>query len=149
MLSIKKSLLAIVPAFCLTVGLTATKPALSQSSQVLNLYSARHYQTDEALYAEFTKQTGIKINRIEADDNALLERLRSEGKNSPADVILLVDAARLWRAEIEGFFQPIRCQQGKRSREWRGSAREGARDGAWCRSRTARPSSNAGAINLS
>jgi iron(III) transport system substrate-binding protein len=110
MLSIKKSLLAIVPAFCLTVGLTATKPALSQSSQVLNLYSARHYQTDEALYAEFTKQTGIKINRIEADDNALLERLRSEGKNSPADVILLVDAARLWRAEIEGFFQPIQSK---------------------------------------
>ena len=76
----------------------------------MNLYSARHYQTDEALYAEFTKQTGIKINRIEADDNALLERLRSEGKNSPADVILMVDAARLWRAEIDGLFQPIQSK---------------------------------------
>ena len=103
MLLTKKYLLAIVSAFGLTIGLTAASPALSQSSQVLNLYSARHYQTDEALYAEFTKQTGIKINRIEADDNALLERLRSEGKNSLADVILLVDAARLWRAEVEGF----------------------------------------------
>jgi iron(III) transport system substrate-binding protein len=110
MLSTKKSILAIVSAFGFTVGLTASASALSQSSQVLNLYSARHYQTDEALYAEFTKQTGIKINRIEADDNALLERLRSEGKNSPADVILLVDAARLWRAEIEGFFQPIQSK---------------------------------------
>jgi iron(III) transport system substrate-binding protein len=110
MLLTKKYLLAIVSAFGLTIGLTAASPALSQSSQVLNLYSARHYQTDEALYAEFTKQTGIKINRIEADDNALLERLRSEGKNSPADVILLVDAARLWRAEIEGFFQPIQSK---------------------------------------
>jgi iron(III) transport system substrate-binding protein len=110
MLSTKKSLLAIVSAFGFTAGLTIATPALSQSSQVLNLYSARHYQTDEALYAEFTKQTGIKINRIEADDNALLERLRSEGKNSPADVILLVDAARLWRAEIEGFFQPIQSK---------------------------------------
>ena len=110
MLLTKKYLLAIVSAFGLTVGLTAASPALSQSSQVLNLYSARHYQTDEALYAEFTKQTGIKINRIEADDNALLERLRSEGKNSLADVILLVDAARLWRAEIEGFFQPIQSK---------------------------------------
>ena len=75
---------------------------------VLNLYSARHYQTDEALYENFTKQTGIKINRIEADDNQLLERLRNEGKNSPADVILMVDAARLWRAQEEGLFQPVK-----------------------------------------
>ncbi|MDB5840086.1 MAG: futA, partial [Herminiimonas sp.] len=75
---------------------------------VLNLYSARHYQSDEALYSNFTKQTGIKINRIEADDNQLLERIKSEGKNSPADVILMVDAARLWRAQIDGLFQPVK-----------------------------------------
>jgi iron(III) transport system substrate-binding protein len=74
---------------------------------VLNLYSARHYQTDEALYADFTQRTGIKINRIEAGDEALLERLRAEGRQSPADVLLLVDAARLWRAQIEGLFQPV------------------------------------------
>jgi iron(III) transport system substrate-binding protein len=78
--------------------------------KVLNLYSARHYQTDEQLYSNFTKQTGIKINRIEADDNALLERLKNEGKNSPADVILMVDAARLWRAQIDGLFQPIKSK---------------------------------------
>lgn len=77
---------------------------------VLNLYSARHYQTDEQLYSNFTKQTGIKINRIEAEDNPLLERLKSEGKNSPADVILLVDAARLWRAQIDGLFQPVKSK---------------------------------------
>ena len=106
MFSTKQSLLA----FAFAMGVTSAMPSLSQPSQTLNLYSARHYQTDDALYAEFTKQTGIKINRIEADDNALLERLRSEGKNSPADVILLVDAARLWRAEIEGFFQPIQSK---------------------------------------
>ncbi len=76
--------------------------------RVLNLYSARHYQTDEALYANFTKKTGVRINRIEAGDEALLERLRNEGRNSPADVILLVDAARLWKAQIEGLFQPVR-----------------------------------------
>lgn len=78
--------------------------------KVLNLYSARHYQTDEALYENFTKKTGIKINRIEADDSALLERLKNEGKNSPADVILLVDAARLWRAEVDGLFQPVKSK---------------------------------------
>jgi len=73
----------------------------------LNLYSARHYQTDEALYRTFTEQTGIKINRIELGDEPLLQRLKSEGANSPADVVLLVDAARLWRAQVDGLFQPI------------------------------------------
>jgi iron(III) transport system substrate-binding protein len=85
-----------------------TATAAYAQENVLNLYSARHYQTDEQLYSNFTKQTGIKINRIEADDNAILERLKNEGKNSPADVILLVDAARLWRAQIDGLFQPVK-----------------------------------------
>lgn len=75
---------------------------------VLNLYSARHYQTDQALYDNFTKTTGIKINRVDADDAGLLARLKSEGSASPADVILLVDAARLWRAEADGLFQPVK-----------------------------------------
>ncbi|MGC7407558.1 Fe(3+) ABC transporter substrate-binding protein, partial [Pandoraea pneumonica] len=75
---------------------------------MLNLYSARHYQTDEQLYGTFTKQTGIKINRIEADDAALLERLKSEGAKSPADVILMVDAARLAKADEAGLFQPTK-----------------------------------------
>jgi iron(III) transport system substrate-binding protein len=85
-------------------------PLYAQEVKELNLYSARHYQTDEALYSDFTKKTGIKINRIEADDNALGERLKSEGANSPADVILMVDAARLWRAQIDGFFKPIQSK---------------------------------------
>lgn len=89
------------------VALLATGPVAQAQDKVLNLYSARHYQTDEALYSNFTKQTGIRINRIEAGDEALLERLRNEGRNSPADVILLVDAARLWKAQIEGMFQPV------------------------------------------
>ena len=62
---------------------------------MLNLYSARHYQTDEALYANFTRQTGIKINRIEGKEDELLERIKNEGANSPADIFLTVDAARL------------------------------------------------------
>ena len=78
--------------------------------KVLNLYSARHYQTDEALYENFSKTTGIRINRIDVDDAGLLARLKSEGASSPADVLLLVDAARLWRGEIEGLFQPVRSK---------------------------------------
>ena len=84
--------------------------AASAEEPVLNLYSARHYQTDEALYANFTQATGIKINRVDADDAGILARLRSEGSSSPADVILLVDAARLWRAEVDGLFQPLRSK---------------------------------------
>lgn len=85
----------------------STSVAQQPEAGVLNLYSARHYQTDEQLYSDFTRQTGIRINRIEAGDEALLERLRSEGARSPADVLLLVDAARLWRAQIDGIFQPV------------------------------------------
>jgi iron(III) transport system substrate-binding protein len=85
-------------------------PAASAQEQVLNLYSARHYQTDEALYQNFTKQTGIKINRIEAGDDQLIERLKSEGANSPADVLLIVDAARLAQADDLGLFQPVKSK---------------------------------------
>ena len=90
----------------IATALAAPLPSHAQE-RVLNLYSARHYQTDEALYSEFTKQTGIKINRIEAGDEQLLQRLKAEGANSPADVLILVDAARLWRAQIDGLFQPV------------------------------------------
>ena len=79
--------------------------------QVLNLYSARHYQTDEALYSNFTKATGIKVNRVDADDAGILARLKAEGTASPADVILLVDAARLWKGDADGLFKPIKSPQ--------------------------------------
>ena len=82
-------------------------PAWAQGA-VLNIYSARHYPSDEALYAGFTQSTGVRIQRVDADDAGILARLRSEGAASPADVILLVDAARLWRAEVDGLFRPIR-----------------------------------------
>ena len=82
--------------------------SFAQDNKVLNLYSSRHYQTDEALYANFTRQTGIKVNRIEAGEDALIERIRNEGERSPADVLVTVDAGRLWRAEQLGFFQPVK-----------------------------------------
>lgn len=76
--------------------------------KVLNLYTARHYATDETFYTNFTKSTGIKINRIEGGEDALFERIKAEGANSPADVFLTVDAARLWRAEQAGIFAPLK-----------------------------------------
>ncbi|MEQ9609172.1 MAG: extracellular solute-binding protein, partial [Kiloniellaceae bacterium] len=82
----------------------------AQAQEVLNLYSARHYQTDDALYAGFTEKTGIEVNRIEGESDALIERIKSEGANSPADVFVTVDAGRLWRAEEAGLFQPVESQ---------------------------------------
>ncbi len=93
----------------LALAATLAAPALAQE-KVLNIYSARHYQTDEALYGDFTKATGIRINRVDTDDAGVVNRLKSEGAASPADVVLLVDAARLWRAEADGLFQPVRSK---------------------------------------
>ena len=73
---------------------------------MLNLYTSRHYQTDEALYERFTELTGIRVNRLEGKGDALIERIRNEGANSPADLLITVDAGRLWRAEQAGLFQP-------------------------------------------
>lgn len=84
--------------------------AAQAQDQSLNIYSARHYPTDEALYSNFTKATGIKINRVDADDAGILARLKAEGSASPADIILLVDAARLWKGEVEGLFQPVKSK---------------------------------------
>lgn len=90
--------------------LVATALPVAAQEQVLNLYSARHYSTDEALYANFTKATGIKINRVDADDAGILARLKAEGAASPADVILLVDASRLYKGEVDGLFKPIKSK---------------------------------------
>ena len=101
--------LSFAPGTCAAIfalALAAAAPAHAADLE-LNLYSARHYQTDEALYKDFTDATGIRINRIELGDEALLERLRSEGDKSPADVVLLVDASRLWKAQSQNLFQPV------------------------------------------
>lgn len=84
-----------------------SKSAFAQD-KVVNLYSSRQYQTDEVLYNNFTKFTNIKINRIEGNEDALLERLKNEGRNSPADILITVDAARLGRAQQMNLFQPVK-----------------------------------------
>jgi iron(III) transport system substrate-binding protein len=88
------------------MALAIAVPAAAQE-KVLNLYTARHYQTDEALYATFTKLTGIKINRIEGSEDELASRIKNEAARSPADVFLTVDAARLAREDAAGLFAPI------------------------------------------
>jgi iron(III) transport system substrate-binding protein len=84
----------------------AAVQAQSRTQQV-NVYSGRHYNTDKELYAQFTRQTGIRVNLIEGKDDEMIERLRREGANSPADVLITVDAARLQRAKELNLFRPI------------------------------------------
>ena len=77
------------------------------AAQEVNVYSSRHYSTDQALYDEFTEATGIAVNLIEAGGDALIERMEAEGENSPADVFITVDGSRIARAVEAGLFQPI------------------------------------------
>lgn len=91
------------------LGFVTSHQALAQENTI-NIYSARHYPSDDVLYSGFTKKTGIKIQRVDSDDAGILNRLKVEGSSSPADVILLVDAARLWRADNDGLFLPIQSK---------------------------------------
>ena len=84
--------------------------AAQAQEQVVNLYSARHYSTDEALYNNFTKATGIKINRLDGKEDELVERIRNEGTASPADILITVDAARLEVADTLGLFAPLQSK---------------------------------------
>ena len=77
------------------------------AAEVVNVYSARHYDTDDRIYSAFEEQTGIKVRLIEGKSDALLARLKREGKRSPADVFITVDAGRLFQAERQRVFQPI------------------------------------------
>jgi iron(III) transport system substrate-binding protein len=97
-------------ATCVAAVFLAAAPPVPAQEKVLNLYTARHYQTDEALYATFTRLTGITINRIEGNEDQLASRIKNEGARSPADVFLTVDAARLAREDAAGLFAPVQSK---------------------------------------
>lgn len=89
----------IATALVATIGLSAT--------QEVNIYSHRHYDTDRQLYNLFEKETGIKVNTVRAKANELMQRMKSEGKNSPADIFITSDAGRLYLAQKSGLLQTI------------------------------------------
>lgn len=93
-------------ATLVAITLTATASVAYAEGEV-NLYSSRHYDTDERLYSDFEEQTGITINRIEGNADELITRMESEGDNSPADILLTVDTSRLERAKAAGVLQSI------------------------------------------
>jgi iron(III) transport system substrate-binding protein len=107
--------MAILTRRILALGAIAALPLGGASSaiaqeQVVNLYSSRHYDTDRELYDAFTRETGIRVRLIEANADQLMERIRAEGTNSPADVLITVDAGRLARAKEMGLLQPVRSE---------------------------------------
>ena len=77
------------------------------AEQVVNVYSARHYDTDLALYDRFLETTGVRVRLIEGGSDALIERMANEAEFSPADVLITVDAGRLWRARQRGVLQAV------------------------------------------
>ncbi|MFI4915888.1 MAG: Fe(3+) ABC transporter substrate-binding protein [Phycisphaerales bacterium JB060] len=81
------------------------------SQEVVNVYSARHYDTDDALYERFTAETGIRVKLIEGGSDQLLARMQREGDLSPADVFITVDAARLERALQAGVLASIESEE--------------------------------------
>ena len=95
-----------VPAVVAALAAVAV-PALADE---VNIYSSRHYDTDEHLYSDFTEATGIEVNRIEGTPEELIARMQAEGANSPVDIFLTVDAGRIWLADKDGLLQPVQSE---------------------------------------
>ncbi|MFM7314016.1 MAG: ABC transporter substrate-binding protein [Cyanobium sp.] len=107
----RRRLIAVAGLLALAATARATvhaRRAAAAPPPEIGVYSGRHYNTDKVLYQEFTRLTGIRVKLLEAKDDALIERLRSEGRRSAADVLVLVDAALLEKAASLGLFQPTR-----------------------------------------
>ncbi|MEX1048926.1 MAG: Fe(3+) ABC transporter substrate-binding protein [Akkermansiaceae bacterium] len=84
--------------------------SVATAAEVLNVYSHRHYGVDQEINELFTQKTGIEVKVVNAEADQLIERLKSEGANSPADVLITVDAGRMQRARAEGLLQPLKSE---------------------------------------
>jgi len=99
--------LAIINCVILFTLLSCSVNMSAKSDEVVNVYTSRHYDIDGLIYKNFTEETGIRVKEVSSKDQALLERLKNEGSNSPADILILADAARLYKAQSSGFFQTL------------------------------------------
>jgi len=91
-----------------TLGLGLLLSGQAFADEVVNVYSARHYPSDQILFDMFTKETGIAVQVINGNAEELMQRQQQEGENSPADVLITVDAGNLWRAQEMGLFQAVK-----------------------------------------
>ena len=101
------------------VALTACKndksenesvPATENEDQVVNVYTHRHYEADQELFRMFEEKTGIDVNVVNASADELIQKMSMEGEQSPADVLITVDAGRLTRAKEQGLLQPVESE---------------------------------------
>ena len=90
-----------------TLSLLLNNQPVNSAEKEVRLFSGRHYNTDKEVYQKFQEQTGIKVRYIETDGKAIIQRLKREGKNSQADLVILVDAARIQNASKANLFQKI------------------------------------------
>ncbi len=97
--------LAVVAVTAVFVG-----SAVAAAQDEVNVYSSRHYASDQQIYDGFEAQTGVRVNVLEGKGGELLERMKIEGQNSPADIFLTVDAGNLWRADQAGVLQPVESE---------------------------------------
>lgn len=100
-------LIALSVALLTGCNRAAEAPQAKDSGGVVNVYSARHYDADKALYATFTERTGVKVNVVEGNAQQLIARMQSEGAAGPADLFITADAGALWRAQEAGLLQPL------------------------------------------
>ncbi|TSI04728.1 Fe(3+) ABC transporter substrate-binding protein [Lysinibacillus sp. BW-2-10] len=81
--------------------------ASAPENQEVNIYTARHYDADEAIYKKFTEETGIKVNVVKGEAEELIERLKREGESTQADLFITVDGGVLANAKQNDIFQPV------------------------------------------
>ena len=93
-----------------TVLIISCKDTSQKEEKVVNVYTHRHYKADDELFAKFTEETGIKVNIVNASADELIQRLETEGENSQADILITVDAGRLYRAQSKDLLQPIKSK---------------------------------------
>jgi iron(III) transport system substrate-binding protein len=93
-----------------SLAFSALLLASASAAEVLNVYSHRHYGVDQEINALFTQKTGIEVKVVNAEADQLIERLKSEGANSPADLLITVDAGRMQRARNDSLLQPLKSE---------------------------------------
>ncbi|WP_372630618.1 extracellular solute-binding protein [Cohnella sp.] len=117
-------LLAAVSTLLVTVCLSCAgkrQEELAGNRKIVNVFTARHYQVDSAIYQEFTRRTGIQIHEVKGTAEELIERMEREGERSSADLFVSVDGGILHMAKESGVLQPIESEAVKRNvpAEWR------------------------------
>lgn len=103
-------LIVAVFIFMASCGENTTGGKSEKDRGEVNVYTHRHYDTDQKLFAQFEETSGIKVKVVNAGADELIQRMKLEGEDSPADVLITVDAGRLHRAKEMGLLQAVKSE---------------------------------------